>query len=71
MSTYKKIQAYVKQKHGFVPETCWIADAKEKCGIHVDPAWNRVGKERKNPCPTGKLEAIRDAFEYFGMIESR
>lgn len=69
MSTYKKIAAYVKQKHGFVPETCWIADAKERFGLPVKKAWNRKGDEREKPCPPRKLEAIRDAFEYFGMVE--
>lgn len=68
MSTYNRIQAYVKQKHGFIPKTCWIADAKEKGGISVDPAWNRKGKDRENPCPADKFEAIRDALEYFEIL---
>ena len=33
MATYKEIQAYVKEKYGFQPKTCWIAHMKEVCGI--------------------------------------
>lgn len=33
MATYKEIQKYVKDIHGFVPKTCWIAHMKEVCGI--------------------------------------
>lgn len=69
MSTYIKIQTYVANKYGWIPQTCWIADAKEKCGLKVSPAPNREGKERMNPCPPDKLVAIREAFEFFGMIK--
>jgi len=68
VSTYKNIRGYVKDKYGFYPKSCWIADAKERFGLPVKSAWNRRGKERENPCPPGKLEAIRDAFEFFGML---
>ena len=33
MATYKQIQTWVKQNHGFVPQTCWIADVKSKSGL--------------------------------------
>jgi hypothetical protein len=69
MGTYKKIQAYVKSKYGFVPKTCWIAEAKEKCGLTVKRAWNRTGEERKNPCPNEKLATLRDSFKFFGMLK--
>ena len=68
MSTYTRIQEYVKSKYGFEPKTCWIAHAKELCRIPVKKSWNRAEEERKNPCPSDKLPAIRDAFEYFGML---
>ena len=69
MSTYKNIRSYVKDKYGFDPKSCWIADAKERFGLPVKRAWNRKGEERENPCPDEKLDAIRDAIEYFGMLE--
>ncbi len=69
MTTYRKIQIYVKNKHGFVPKTCWIAHAKEIFGIPVYKAPNRIDSDlRVNPCPEDKLFAIKDAFRHFGMI---
>jgi len=69
MATYKDIRLYVLKKYGFVPETCWIAHAKEICGIPVEEAPNRIDSdERVNPCPDDKLWAIKEAFKYFGII---
>ena len=69
MATYPDIQAYVVKKYGWKPETCWIADAKRKCGIPVKDAPNRKGKESVKPCPDSKLPAIQEAFRHFGMIK--
>ncbi len=63
MSTYRKIQDYVEKKYGFVPKTCWIADAKESCGIPVRKAWNRKGIKRIHPCPENKRKAILEAID--------
>ena len=71
MATYKQIQDWVKQKYGFVPETCWIADARELSGLPVRKAWNRKGENRQKPCPPDKLNAIQAAFRHFGMIEQK
>ncbi len=69
MATYLEIQFYVKQKYGFTPETCWIAHAKELCGIPVREAPNRIDpNKRVKPCPEDKLPAIKDAFRHFGVI---
>jgi len=69
MATYSEIQIWVKSKYGFVPKTCWIAHAKEICGLEPSLAPNRLSPDiRENPCPTEKLSAIRKAFEHFGMI---
>lgn len=69
MATYEKIKQYVKDKHGFSIEDCWIAHMKEICGLPVKPAWNRHDKNRRSkPCPENKKELIREAFEHFGMI---
>jgi len=69
MNIYDRIQEYVKSKYGFKPKSCWIAHAKELCGIPVRRAWNRQGEKRKEKCPDNKLPAIKDAFEYFGMLK--
>jgi hypothetical protein len=69
MATYKQIQAWVKQKYGFVPETCWIAHVKHLCGLAMREAPNRQGIERVKPCPPEKVEPIRSAFRHFGMLK--
>ncbi|WP_431090319.1 hypothetical protein [Paenibacillus sp. 8b26] len=69
MATYKQIQEYVKQKHGYVPKTCWIAHMKEICGLNpkVSPNRNSVD-QRVHPCPLGKQESIKESFQYFNML---
>jgi len=62
--TVRQIQAVVRRRHGFVPQSCWIADVKEREGWPVRPAWNRVGQERENPCPASKRGPIREALIY-------
>lgn len=69
MATYPEIQSYVKQKYGFVPETCWIAHAKKKCGLPVRAAPNRIDpNKRVKPCPEDKFPMIKEAFKHLGMI---
>ena len=69
MATYAEIQDYVRDTHGFTPKTCWIAHARELCGLPTRKAWNRIDPvRRKEPCPGDKLETIKDAFSHFGMI---
>lgn len=55
MATYLDIQIYVVKKYGWTTKECWIADVKEMSGIIVDPAPNRKGRERANPCPSKKI----------------
>ena len=62
MATYSQIQAWVKQNHGFVPKTCWIAHCKEINRLPVMRASNRRGAERLVPCPPAKRDAIDQAF---------
>lgn len=40
-ATYKEIQNWVRQNHGFLPKTCWIAHCKELYGLPVSNAPNR------------------------------
>lgn len=69
MATYKQIQFWVKQKYGFVPKTCWIADVKNQCGLPMRIAPNRKGAKREYPCPPEKTVAIIAALRYFEMID--
>ena len=69
MATYKQIQDWVKTNFGFTPKTCWIAHVKEICGLEPRKAPNRLDEaKRSNPCPSSKVEAIKQAFKHFGMI---
>jgi hypothetical protein len=68
MATYKQIQEWVKQQYGFIPKTCWIADAKNQAGIPMRKAPNRQGLDRVEPCPPNKIAPIREALRHFGMI---
>lgn len=69
MATYKQIQEYIKQKYGFTPSTCHIADAKRGCEMKVRMAWNRIDKNKiKKSCPKKYLPKIKKAFIYFKMI---
>ncbi|HQF62360.1 MAG TPA: hypothetical protein PLT26_07635 [Anaerolineaceae bacterium] len=68
MATYQQIQDWVKQHYNFTPKTCWIAHVKKLSGLPVTKAPNRIGVERVFPCPDDKIEPIRAALRYFGMI---
>ena len=68
MTSYKQIQEVVKDKHGWVPKTCWIAHVKELNGLPIRNAPNRRSTERMVPCPPGKRKAIEDAMRTFGML---
>jgi hypothetical protein len=68
-ATYQEIQKWVESQFGFTPETCWIADCKELCGLPLGEAPNRRGDERAKPCPPEKRPAIRKAFQHFGMMD--
>ena len=69
MATYKEIQAFIKEQHGYIPKTCWIAHAKKQCGLNPKMAPNRQDPERRvSPCPDNKLDDIKEAFRHFGMI---
>lgn len=68
MATYKEIQMWVKENHGFVPKTCWIAHVKEISGLPVRRAPNRIGNQRMNPSPKHCVVPIQNALKHFGMI---
>lgn len=66
---YKKIITYIKEKYHCTVKTCWIADMKERCGLPVRLAYNRINPNiRTNPCPNEFTEMIKEAFRYFDLI---
>ena len=68
--TYKKIKEYIEAKYGFKVHTAYIAEVKRSLGLPMYDAPNAV-EELKPPrkYPTAeKVEAIKDALQYFGVI---
>ena len=69
-ATYQKIKVYVKDKYGVNVHTSYIAQVKRMCGLDMGENYNKSKKE--NPevkqCPQEKVEYIKDALEYFGVI---
>ena len=70
MATYRELQDWVKQNHGWLPKTCWIAHCKELANLPVRKAPNRQDIEKRMvPCPNEKQEVILSAFRHFGMMD--
>lgn len=69
MATYTQIQAYVKDKYGYLPKSCWIAHVKELSGLHPKVSPNRYSiSARTNPCPDAKQADLKDALRHFNML---
>lgn len=69
MATYKQIQDCVRQQHGWIPKTCWIAHVKELNGLPVRTAHNRTSSARQVPCPSDKRGAIESAMNDLGLLK--
>ena len=68
--TYPEIKAYVMEHHGIKVSSLAIAQAKKKCGLEVGECYNLPsghGRPPTNLTPE-KEAAIRDAFQYYGLI---
>ena len=68
--TYPEIKAYVMEHHGIKVSSLAIAQAKRKCGLEVGECYNLPsghGRPPTNLIPE-KEAAIRDAFQYYGLI---
>ena len=68
--TYPEIKAYVLEHHGMKVSSLAIAQAKRKCGLEVGECYNLPsghGRPPTNLTPE-KEAAIRDAFQYYGLI---
>lgn len=69
MATYKQVQAHVRQRNGFVPQTCWIAHVMSDFGLTTRTAPNRINTgARAKPCPPDKRQPIIDTLRHFRMI---
>ena len=68
--TYKRIQEYVQEKYGFKVHAAYIAEVKRMVGLDMHKAPNAVEQRKRehHPCPSEKVEAIKDALRHFGLI---
>ena len=70
--TYADIAECVKQRHGFVPKTCWIAHVKEPNGWPMGTAPNRLSQTpRLVPCPPDKRAAIESCFRRLSSFRKK
>ena len=69
-ATYSQIKEYVLEHSGLKVSSLYISQVKRKCGLDVGKNYNLAKAEdsRQPQCPPEKENAIREAFEYFGMI---
>ena len=69
-ATYTQIKDYVLEHSGLKVSNLYISQIKRKCGIEVGKNYNLPKSEdsRQPLCPPEKEKAIREAFNYFGMI---
>ena len=69
MTTYKDIQAFIKNENGYTVKTCWIAHMKELHGLKPRVSARRISPDRRvHPCPENKQDDILAAFKHFEMV---
>lgn len=61
---------YVLEHSGLKVSSLYIVQVKQKCGIIERENYNKPKSEdtKQSQCPAEKEKAIRDALDYFGMI---
>jgi len=64
------IQEYIENKYNFKVHTAYISEVKRGLGLPMDVpnAVEELKHERKHPTPE-KVEAIKEALKYFGVIQ--
>ena len=69
-ATYSKIKEYVKDKYGVNVHASYIAQVKRMCGLGMGENYNKSKKEKPEvkQCLQEKVEYIKDALRYFGLI---
>lgn len=71
-ATYPEIKNYVLKKYGFKVSSLYIAQVKRQFGLVERESFNKSnkveGEQRVPTCPPEKVKAIKDAFNWFGML---
>jgi 23S rRNA (uracil1939-C5)-methyltransferase len=70
-ATYEDIKEYVLEHTGLKVSNLYIAQVKQKCGIIERVNYNLQKSENSGQpkCPPEKERVIREALEYFKMIQ--
>ena len=70
-ATYEQIKEWILDKYGFNVSNLYIGQAKEKFGLDKRKNYNISKKENQKvlKCPEEKMEAIKEAFIHFKMID--
>ena len=70
-ATYEEIKDWVKKNYGFNVTNLYIGQAKEKYGLKKRKNYNISKKENQivPQCPEEKMEAIKEAFIHFKMLD--
>jgi hypothetical protein len=70
VSVYASVQLYCRTRHGFLPQTCWIADVLAEHGLTRRQAPNRKNPARPTkPCPARHRDKIVEAIQSLGLVE--
>ncbi len=69
-ATYQEIKDYIWEHYQTKVSHLYIAQIKKKCGLDVGENFNKPKTEgnKVRNCPPEKERMIREALEYFGMI---
>lgn len=65
MATYRDIQIFVKERHGIVAQSGWIAHVKELNGLPIKSLRKTT---RLKQCPQQWRGAIEEAMRHFGWL---
>jgi hypothetical protein len=68
MATYRDIQDDIRNRHGRVVKTCWIAHVKELNGLSPQVAPNRQSSLRRYPCPDDARPLIEESMRRLGIL---
>ena len=68
--TRQRIQDYAREKYGFKVHTAYTAEIMCMAGLDMHKAPNAVEqrKHEYHPCPTEKVEAIKDALRHLASF---
>ena len=66
--TYAEIKEWIKENYGLKVSSLYIGQVKDMCGLSKERESKNSIEYHVPQCPKEKIEAIKAAFEYFGMI---